>query len=249
MDSNLKEQKDWWAPVWRGLVLDPEARHYKRMKSALWLFLYLLLNADRRTGHLLRKIRTVTSDTGIKERTIRAWLNILRGRGYIETRSLGHCLSVQIRKWKSLSTWQDHGTQGDITLPSRMAESCRSEDEFPGQNSSQLSPKQKGGLEPIDITIKRNINDDIDSSFDSSKEFGSGVRKEQLARDLAKALNDPTGLRLYLSYAERYPEFFLRKILGVVRKIPDEKIKKSRGALFNHLIQKYGEKASQYLSN
>jgi len=89
----------------------------------------------------------------------------------------------------------------------------------------------------------RNINN-IDKSgkwfpkIKALKEFKPRTREELLAVDLAEALDDYQGLPLYISLAKKYPEAFLRNILGQVRGIPLEKIKKSRGALFNHLVQK-----------
>lgn len=103
--------------------------------------------------------------------------------------------------------------------------------------------------------ITRNINNiDIDNikSLKSDFAFKGGepqTREELLALDLAKALNDLKGLPLYLSYSKKYPETLLRKVLGEVKEIPTEKIKKSRGALFNHLIQKYAQKANHNLSD
>lgn len=96
--------------------------------------------------------------------------------------------------------------------------------------------------------LKRNINN-IDNedkkpfSSRTSNEFIPKTREELLALDLAEGLNDIKALPLYLSYAKKYPEFLLRKVLGEVRDIPSEKIKKSRGALFNHLITKYAKGA------
>lgn len=89
----------------------------------------------------------------------------------------------------------------------------------------------------------RNINN-IDKSgkwlskIKVLKEFKPRTKEELLALDLAIALNDYQGLPLYISLAKKHPETFLRNILGQVRGIPQEKIKKSRGALFNHLVQK-----------
>ncbi len=256
MGNNQNNPKNWWVPVWKGLVIDPESKHQKRMKNALWLFLYLLLNADRKTGVLQRKLKTISSDTGIKERTIRVWLRLLKNQGYIETKNKGHCLFIRIKKWKSLSACHDNDTQNGKNLPGRVAESCRGENDLKSQNFPQLGQKPVDDLDPNDITIKKDIkNNDIDNnnSFDlnsnSFKEFEPRNRKERLALDLAKALNDPKGLALYISYSNKYPENLLRKTLGVVNKIPDEKIKKSRGALFNYLIQKHAQKTSQNLSD
>ncbi len=75
------QNKQWWAPVWLGLVADCQAKHYRKMKSAVWLYLYLVLHANRATGVLLRKINTICSDTGLPRDTIIRWLALLRREG------------------------------------------------------------------------------------------------------------------------------------------------------------------------
>ena len=99
------------------------------------------------------------------------------------------------------------------------------------------------------ITRIKNIDIDdlnlLESKFKTSGKSKPRTKEELLAKDLARALKDPQGFPLYLSYAKRYPESLLRKVLGEVREIPDHKIKKSRGALFNHLIQKYVKTSSK----
>jgi hypothetical protein len=65
--------------------------------------------------------------------------------------------------------------------------------------------------------------------------------KEALALELASKLSDLANLRLYISYAYKYPESVMRKALGEVMEVPFGKIRKSRGALFNHLVQKYAK--------
>jgi hypothetical protein len=72
------------------------------------------------------------------------------------------------------------------------------------------------------------------------KNFAPQTQAELLAQDVAEALNDRENLALYLSCVKKYPEALIRRVLGQVQDIPDAKIKKSRGALFNYLIQKYG---------
>ncbi|MBM4305163.1 MAG: helix-turn-helix domain-containing protein [Deltaproteobacteria bacterium] len=108
---------------------------------------------------------------------------------------------------------------------------------------TQVSTIANSGVNQADTNdnkITRIKNIDI-SNF---KKFKPKTREELLAFDLARSLKDLKGFPLYLSYAKRYPESLLRKILGEVREIPDHKIKKSRGALFNHLIQKYAKEIS-----
>lgn len=76
---------------------------------------------------------------------------------------------------------------------------------------------------------------------DNQNEFNSLflTREELLGRDLAAGLDDEENLRFYLSVCRKYPEEFLRKTYSQVKQIPEKKIKKSRGALFNYLVQKH----------
>ena len=62
----------WWVHLWRGLVDEPTAKHTKAMGMSFWLYDYLLLHANRSTGTLSRRIRTIASDTGWSVRTIQS---------------------------------------------------------------------------------------------------------------------------------------------------------------------------------
>jgi hypothetical protein len=68
------------------------------------------------------------------------------------------------------------------------------------------------------------------------------TREEYLAQELAERLEDPQGLPLYLKVARRYTESSIRQILGRVMEVPDERIRTSRGALFNWLIHRHGKR-------
>ena len=102
------EAKTWWGGIWRGLVVDSKAKHYKAMRSALWLFVYFIIHSDRRTGTLYRKYETIARDMGVKPRTVRYWLTTLRKRGYvkIETSSGSSAIYIHIQKWKPLKAAQ-----------------------------------------------------------------------------------------------------------------------------------------------
>jgi hypothetical protein len=99
-------QKSWWSPIWRGLIVDPEAKHYRQIRSALWLFLYLILHADRKTGELHRRYDTISRDLGIPKRTVRRWLALLDQAGYVEigrTRR-SPAFSIRVRRWKAFDS-------------------------------------------------------------------------------------------------------------------------------------------------
>ena len=103
-----------------------------------------------------------------------------------------------------------------------------------------------------DNHLIKNINNiDIDNikTGEHQKEFTPKTRAELLALDLADALNDRKGLAMYLSYSRRFPESLLRKALGEAKEMPEEQIRKSRAALFNHLVRKYVKEFKNYKNN
>jgi hypothetical protein len=92
----------WWGPVWRGLFVDPAGKHYRAMGRALWVYGYLIIHADRRTGTLYRTVATIARDMQVSDRTIQAWLALLRQHGYIRTKTTGRALTIGIEKWKPI---------------------------------------------------------------------------------------------------------------------------------------------------
>jgi hypothetical protein len=92
----------WWARLYRGLVIDSSARHYLQMGPAVWLFLYFLLNANWKTGRLYRRLSTITADTGINIFAIRRWLRVLQRNGYINACYNGRFWVIAVNKWRPL---------------------------------------------------------------------------------------------------------------------------------------------------
>jgi Helix-turn-helix domain len=92
----------WWGPVWRGLFVDPTGKHYRAMGKALWLYGYLIVHADRRAGTLYRRVSTIAQDMQVPERTIQAWLALLRRHSYIRTKTTGRALVIGIEKWRPI---------------------------------------------------------------------------------------------------------------------------------------------------
>ena len=82
-------------------------------------------------------------------------------------------------------------------------------------------------------------------------DIGSGrgraykTREQSLAEEIARAFNDVEGIGLYLDYCRRYPETIIRRAYGEVKELPDSAIRRSRGALFNYLVQKYANEQEE----
>ena len=113
----------------------------------------------------------------------------------------------------------------------------------PGGDKRDTTGGTSGITNKNNITriINNIVNDDKKISFTerSSKDFKPETREELLALDLAQGLHDQKSLNLYLHYAKTIPESLLRKTLSEVKNLPDSQIKKSRAALFNHIIKNY----------
>ncbi len=116
-----------------------------------------------------------------------------------------------------------------------------------GCDKNDILGKTQGNTNKNNRTrINNNVNEDIKTfNMKSFKEFKPKTKKELLASDLAKGLNDSKSLSFYLSVVRQYSEPLLMKLLGEVREIPSEKIKKSRAALFNYLLQQYAKENSK----
>ena len=96
----------WWGPVWRGLPVEPTAKHYRAMGKAVWLYLYLIIHANRKTGVLFRLTQVVALDMGLSVRTIRYWIARLSKAGYVQSKRNGRGLTISILKWKPLGKYQ-----------------------------------------------------------------------------------------------------------------------------------------------
>ena len=101
--AGFVSKTNWWTPLWRGLVIDETAKHYRAMGgNSVWLYLYLLVFANRQTGALFRRISTIAKDMGLNPRTISRWMHTLKTNGYIETCQTGRSLQISITKWKPI---------------------------------------------------------------------------------------------------------------------------------------------------
>jgi hypothetical protein len=245
--ENQPTQKQWWAPVWKGLVMDGEAKHYRSMKNAVWLYLYLLLNANRKTGILMRRIETVSRDMGVTRDSALRWFDVLRNNGYVETVNTGRSLTIQVTRWKALAG------VGKTQLQKLDISNFRS-GKFPRTQTppSRAVPPGLGGVSNSAVAgnetkIEINISNDLRGGLaykptvPGFTRIGASVRYEVMAQQLATILNDAAGIGLYRSYAAKYPEWLLRKAVTEVEALPPERITKGRGALFNYLVQLYAK--------
>jgi biotin operon repressor len=160
---------------------------------------------------------------GYSRTTISRALRLLEARGLIKIEKRGryHCIYHLLKiRCKPDETQMSNGCNSDV------------------------SPVQHNNNNKITININNIVNEDKNFLISKApKGFSPKTREELLALDIARELNNLKSLPVYLSYAKKYPEPFLRKLLGEVKEIPMRKIRKGRAALFNYMVKKYGQKA------
>jgi len=179
--------------VLRSRLIGSDGRNYKRMRQTIWLYLYLILQLNPRTGRSVTKVSTISRDMGIKQETIRSWLGHLRRKAYVSVKRQGDYLMI--------------GLTGLKPIPE--------------------TPPAKA-LRPDEV-VK--------------------VDHERQAQRIAKEFQDEDNLGYYEDLCERYPEHLINRAFSEVLKIPQAKIKKSRGALFTYLLKKYADKKEKQEEN
>ena len=71
-------------------------------------------------------------------------------------------------------------------------------------------------------------------------ETNKNSKEYRLAYEIADTLNDLESLDLHISFVQSYNESVLRKIFNRVMSIPEDKIKRTRGALYTYLVKNHG---------
>lgn len=73
--------------------------------------------------------------------------------------------------------------------------------------------------------------------------------EEKLANEIAEILNDMESLQFHRGLVKQYSESYLREKLAVVLKTPKEKIRSSRAAYFNYLVNSHAKPKKNYSRN
>lgn len=241
--------KDWWAPLWRGLVDDPVAKHYRAIGKAVWLLLYCFVHVDRLTGSMVRKQATIARDTGWSVRTIRAWARQLERAGYINIVRTGRAGRIQVARWRPI------GKRAAAALVGKRLPTSSAAIEPSGNRESKEGDVPSAELELLDNVNKNSFtklylrqaemraNDAAVTPTGRVRE--AGMLTELLAQDLAEGLGDREHLSQYRDYASRYPDGVLRQLMSETRSVPSDQIKKSRAALFNYLLKQYEHRTAE----
>ncbi|MFK4168190.1 hypothetical protein ACI2LM_18250 [Paenibacillus lautus] len=125
-------------PMYSGLL---EHRHYKKIGSAIWLFLWCISSTTKEVerdgivwgivlGNKPVKINELESEFGVSDRTIRSWIKTLEDNHYIQVTRAPYGLIFTVRnskKFKNRSEENFHSDSGDRQQSSDLNASDRQE--------------------------------------------------------------------------------------------------------------------------
>ncbi len=81
----------------RRLLEHPRARHLRRMRAGIWLYLDLLARLPTGADTLEMEPAAVGKAMGLPEGTIRSWLGHLRASGYLDATRLNGAVRVTVK--------------------------------------------------------------------------------------------------------------------------------------------------------
>ena len=120
------------------------------------------------------------------------------------------------------------------------------------QNTGEKLSQGKTAVAKIAVPLPSDSDNDSSSGISIGDNDRRDVHKqnrdsddsaeERLAYRVAEGLGDMKNLKLYKSYSRRYSADIILKAYARAKEPAPDKIKKSRGALFNFLVQLYGGK-------
>ena len=216
----LKRERRIYSGEWFWLHKAILSKYIRKLgASGFLVYSTLAFFADSRTQSCFPTQKILAELTGLSRRTIMRKLKLLEGLGLIrKEKKKGRCIYWLL--------------EPDGTGVSQPCDRSDTSNVSGGHTNNNYLTK-----------INNNNNSAVKNFFRlrASKETKPKTKEELLALDIAQALEDKEHFPLYLSYAKRYPEGFLRGILSEVMEISSQKLKKGRAALFNYLVQKHAK--------
>ncbi len=205
----------------------------RRLSFALYVVLLLL--AHKKTGRVLVTKDSLAELFGVTSPEIDAWLIDLGASRLIRVLSGGNYLVIVIEKWRSECPKQSAPL---IEFPSKMMPEIPPS--IPPPGSVLLRPAQKTSFVSAS-RILQNRTERIDGDGVEGPGGGEEGWRENFLDRLVEALDAPEERRSLETFCRPYPKDILEAALLRVEKTPLSKIKKSRGALFVHLVKTYGK--------
>jgi hypothetical protein len=79
--------------------------------------------------------------------------------------------------------------------------------------------------------------------------FTPNTKREHLAFMIAEAFSDLGQVKLYITYCKKYPLHIIYRAFSEAKHFPEERIRKSRAAIFFYLLKTYAHRSNQNSSH
>lgn len=122
-----------FGPLFENIIADPTGQHRRRMRHAIWLYLYLVAFANLKSGKITARIEEIASRMGIPDATVRSWLGHLRKWHYVSVVKGSDGYHFKIIRWKELADIND---TDDVNIPPKITKgpkrNSKTKESFPG---------------------------------------------------------------------------------------------------------------------
>ncbi len=147
-----------FGPLFQNIVADGTGQHHRRIRHAIWLYLYLLTLANIKTGKLTTRIADIANATGISEETVRSWLGHLKKWHYVSVVKNRDGFQFKINRWKEITNVNDADPIGLLQKTTKGPPKGREPKELFPQDPADLARKIAGDLQATDsITYIENL--------------------------------------------------------------------------------------------
>ena len=92
-----------FGPLLREIVADATGRNRRRMRQAVWLYFYLIVFANARSGKLISRIPDIAAALGVSENTVNSWLGHLKKWHYVSVVKMGNGLHFRVNRWQEVT--------------------------------------------------------------------------------------------------------------------------------------------------
>lgn len=195
------------------------------------LLLTLLLLANARSGRVLVSKLQLSEFLHVGANVINTWLSDLEKRELLRVEVRGYYLVLWIRLWSERTpaepsedpTGTTLQSQSDVRISSTALQSAKDQSgktaeaelQAGGKRPREGEPHVEGGTDPKDESLDRFVD------------------------RLVRALGAQDERRAYRTFCARYSRPILEAALRRVEEIPENRIRRSRGALFTYLVKSF----------
>ena len=249
----MTQNQHHYRALYKKLICHPEGKHYKKLGKVGWLMMYLLVKADD-SGVFEGSSEQIAEEMGIYVITVRAWLRHLERNKYIKITGGWKNMKIIIQNPKFTDYAQKiaQKEKSEKNLLDSSADEPIVNDNRTDKNDIQNNDKINN--------IKRNDRNDEKSDRELVLRGRESIKKDMINKDkngddflkiakkltpefVAKCFDDEDNIAFYEFAFRTYPKKMIRQAFVQAQKFPTEKIKRSRGALFNYILRKLYEKS------